>query len=160
MTYRYTLHRTVTPTLGDTDRGLLVWIMLNPSTADDDVDDPTIRRVKQFTADAGYSELHVVNLFARRCTRPVHLFDAGDPVGPRNNEVIREALDMADGVVEAYGAWSPSWRDRLLPRRDIFVCNELVTRQRTSMCLWPRHPLYVAKSQPLVEYRTPTVVWA
>jgi hypothetical protein len=78
MSYRYHLHRYVDLPLGVDDRGTLVWIMLNPSTADDTADDNTIRRVRRCTADNGYSELHVVNLFARRCTRPIHLLRKGE----------------------------------------------------------------------------------
>lgn len=79
--YRYTLHRDVPLPLDIDDHGHLVWVMLNPSTADDVFDDNTMVRVKGFTSDAGYG-LTVVNLFARRCTRPIHLFAAGWPRHP------------------------------------------------------------------------------
>lgn len=154
--YRYTLTRTV----GDDPRQLC-WVMLNPSTADESTDDPTIRRVIRFTRDNGYGRLIVVNLFAARTTRPRHLLEMSDPVGPNNFDIIREAIQSSDDVVFAWGAWwAANCRDTsrrfLWPPPVTFLARNA---GRTALCLGktragdPRHPLYVAASQPLVAFQ-------
>src|SRR5437870_2889354 len=77
--YRYTLTRRVG--VG----GPLVWVMLNPSTADAEVDDPTIRRVMKFTEASDCGLAIVVNLFALRSPSPKALRGHADPVGPDND---------------------------------------------------------------------------
>lgn len=119
------------------------WIMLNPSTADAEVDDPTIRRCIGFSRQWGYGGLVVVNLFARRCTRPVHLKDPGDPVGPDNDAYIEQAATHSSLVVAAWGAHP------LAKERGCVVANNLDDVGVTLHCLGhtasgaPRHPLYV-----------------
>lgn len=78
--YRYELRRV----WGDPDR-LVGWIMLNPSTADADIDDPTIRRCMGFARSWGYGGIVVRNLFALRATNPAVLRWHADPVGPEND---------------------------------------------------------------------------
>lgn len=82
--YRYTLERVVNAQPAGNIRDRLCWVMLNPSSADAELDDPTIRRVKRFTADAGYSDLIVVNLFALRATSPDELLRHPAPRGSRS----------------------------------------------------------------------------
>lgn len=103
--YRYTLKRHVGE-LGST-RGTLLWVMLNPSTADESTDDPTIRKCVSFTRRWSYSSLSVVNLYAMRATKPVDLWaaelDGIDVIGPENdNTIVTEAL-KAEGIVAAWG---------------------------------------------------------
>ena len=80
-----------------------LFIMLNPSTADADHDDPTVRRCIGFAKREGFGRLEVVNLYAFRSASPSTLFAAPDPVGPDNIFEIREALDRADMVIVAWG---------------------------------------------------------
>lgn len=82
----------------------LVFIMLNPSTADADVDDATIRRCVRFAQAHGYPAIDVVNLFAFRATDPKDLRRAGFPVGPENDEHIIAAAREAGAVCLAWGA--------------------------------------------------------
>jgi hypothetical protein len=98
--YRYHLYRK----LGQGQRAATV-IMLNPSTADHEVDDPTIRKVMGFVRRWGCDELHVVNLFASRATKPADLRQATDPVGSANRAWLLRAIELAcDGlVVYAWG---------------------------------------------------------
>jgi hypothetical protein len=113
--------------------------MLNPSTADALVDDPTVRRCAGFTRSWGYSSLAVLNLFALRATDPGELLDAEDPVGPGWNDHLRTAVE-ADLVVCAWGASVPFARDRevldMLRGVDLYCLG--LTKQG-----YPRHPLYV-----------------
>lgn len=99
--YRYALGRWVAPLAGG---GRVVWIMLNPSTADHRRDDATIRRCIGFTRAWGHAELIVVNLFAFRATNPRDLTLPRDPVGEHNDEVIEAAAASADLLVLAWGA--------------------------------------------------------
>ena len=80
-----------------------LFIMLNPSSADADHDDPTIRRCIGFAKRGGFGRLEVVNLYAFRTASPSTLFTALHPVGPDNGSEIREALGRADMVIAAWG---------------------------------------------------------
>jgi len=82
----------------------LLFVMLNPSTADHEIDDPTIRRCLRFADAHGYGELEVVNLFAYRATDPNDLKRAGYPVGPENDQHIAAAVHEAAAVCLAWGS--------------------------------------------------------
>lgn len=82
----------------------LAYVMLNPSTADAEKDDATIRRCIRFAKDHGFNALVVVNLFAYRATKPADLRKAGYPVGPENDAHIAEVAKTADAVCVAWGA--------------------------------------------------------
>jgi hypothetical protein len=97
--YRYELRRTIA---GEA-RGLVVFVMLNPSTADATRDDPTIRRCIGFARAWGYRELAVGNLFALRETHPAAMKRARDPVGPHNDRHLARLAAAADLVVCAWG---------------------------------------------------------
>src|SRR5436309_3459089 len=81
----------------------VVFIGLNPSTADDVRDDPTIRRCIGFAKSWGGSTLIMVNLFALRSTDPLALLRASDPVGPQNDSWLRSAVHAADVSIAAWG---------------------------------------------------------
>ena len=95
-TYRYSLTR-------EWGRGLAVlFVGLNPSTADETMDDPTIRRCISFARNWGYARLHMANLFAFRATKPSDMKNAIDPVGPEND---RHLLALAEDSVLTVAAW-------------------------------------------------------
>jgi hypothetical protein len=99
-TYRYTLWRD----FGDADnRAYAMFIGLNPSTADEVNDDPTIRRCIAFAKDWGYGGLCMTNLFAFRATKPVDMRAADDPVGPKNDAHLVKIARQAGIVVGAWG---------------------------------------------------------
>jgi hypothetical protein len=119
--------------------------MLNPSTADAEQDDPTIRRCVGFSRSWGAGALVVVNLFALRSTDPAALLTHPEPVGADNDEHLRDvALDAwRDGgrLVCAWGAHLAA------PPRALEVHERV--RDMDPLCLGttksgaPRHPLYV-----------------
>src|SRR6185437_4527136 len=96
--YRYTLTREVS----DGGKGTVNFLMLNPSTADAEEDDPTITRCINYTRDWGYDRLVVTNLFALRSTDPAGLRTAEKPIGPENNRHIRVEAAHAQLVVCAW----------------------------------------------------------
>ena len=96
--YRYRLERRWD------DRRAVTWIMLNPSTADAERDDQTVRRCIWFSQSAGYGRLLVVNLYAFRATDPKFLAYAEDPEGRANLAHVRAALDESKLIVAAWGS--------------------------------------------------------
>lgn len=135
-TYRYRLERS-----WDTGKPCGVFVMLNPSVANADLDDPTIRRCVGFARAWGWGRLVVVNLFAYRATDPKELKAAVDPVGPENDRHIREAVADRPVVCAWGGGGGFVGRDRAVLRllREAGV---------EPMCLrlsgggHPWHPLY------------------
>ena len=129
----------------------VLFVLLNPSTADAEHDDPTLRRCVGFARRWGFGGVEIVNLFALRATDPRHLRNAVDPVGPDNNRQIRRAAQAAELVVAGWG--NHGARDGRAA-----IVSRLLGRGRTLHCLGvtrqgqPRHPLYVAA-------QTPPFVW-
>lgn len=89
--YRYELRR-----IWDDRLPLLVVVMLNPSTADAEVDDPTILTLIHFARLWGYGGLLIVNLYAFRSSSPAVMAKAADPIGPLNADFITKALKYAN----------------------------------------------------------------
>ncbi len=84
----------------------VLFVMLNPSTADGQTDDPTIRKCVGFAQRWGYDRIDVVNLFAYRATDPralLRLPEADDPFGPRNQEIVKSAAFECGLIVYAWG---------------------------------------------------------
>lgn len=153
--YRYELNRTdETLPWQRVHAERVLWIMLNPSTADEATDDPTIRRLRTFTRRFGFSGFTVVNLYAYRATKPNDLWTAADPVGPDNDRVIRETAFTAhtEGapIIAAWGA-------NAKPDRVAHVL--ALPFVRDLHCLGvnkdgsPKHPLYVASETDLRPWR-------
>ena len=99
--YRYRLWRE-----WDKSRPTLTFLMLNPSTADHRVDDPTVTRCFARAVANNFGRLEVANLFPLRATNPDELLVHPDPLGPRNraNSAILEAVDLASMVICAWGS--------------------------------------------------------
>lgn len=88
--WRYELWRRWGPRPNSIGRGSLVFVMLNPSTADSKTDDPTVRRCVGFAWGAGYTGLKVVNLFAHRDRDPGFLVETGTAAAGRHRAHVRE----------------------------------------------------------------------
>lgn len=144
--YRYLLERQWD------ERPLMAWCMLNPSTADANNDDPTIRRCMGFAQSEGFGGIIVVNLMAFRTRFPAICLAQDDPYGPLNDEYLRIAANRAaKGFVCAWGA---------------HATKEAVDRAIRSLgkvCLWhlgltkngqPRHPLRLETKTPLTLWHT------
>ena len=96
--YRYDLWR-----IWDDQLGYALFIGLNPSTADETEDDPTIRRCIEFSRDWGYGGLCMVNLFAYRATKPSDMKSSLNPVGLDNNKWLSDHSRNADIIIGAWG---------------------------------------------------------
>ena len=139
--YRYELRRTWGP------GPVVAFIGLNPSTADETVDDPTIRRCIGFAKRWGYGGLVMLNLFAFRATDPRDMRAADDPVGPDNDRHLIAATSESGLVVAAWGVHG-AYRNRDREVAGLLAWNLMalgLTRDGH-----PRHPLYVRGDAELI----------
>lgn len=142
--YRYQLLRDV----GE-DKRCLTFIMLNPSTADAETDDATIRKCIKFCKRMGYGKLQVLNLFALRATDPAALKKARDPVGDKNWEIVRTLVRLSDYVICAWGTHGTFGRQNekmieALKHHDLY-CLALTKDGH------PKHPLYIRDdAEPII----------
>lgn len=149
--YRYWLARQWVP-----GARRLPIIMLNPSTADANIDDPTIRRCMAFARREGFGGIHVFNLFAFRATSPADMRAAADPVGPQNDYWLTQALEASAAtgcaILAAWGAYGDH------RGRANYVRGMAQLRGARLACLGttkdghPRHPLYVKGDQVLTAF--------
>lgn len=141
--YRYTLMR-------KWGRGrTIVFICLNPSTADASVDDNTTRRLKNFARFYGYAGYELVNLYALRATNPVELRRHSDPEGPDNMMYLRDYTTKLKTIVFAWGS----------NHYDVNgVANRIKKLFPNALCLGhnkdgsPKHPLYLPSTTKLIRY--------
>lgn len=152
--YRYDLWRG-----WDVRKPELRIIMLNPSTADASLDDPTIRRCMTFAEREGFGGIIVVNLFAFRATSPADMKTAPDPFGPEGSDVIEWALSSAvRDDLPVLCAWGTHGAHRDRASTVMLSARGHGTRL---VCLGvnkdghPRHPLYVAGNQPFLPFPHP-----
>lgn len=123
----------------------LVVIMVNPSSATAETNDPTIRRVIAFALVWGFGRLVVVNLFAYRATNVRELARVEDPVGPENDAHIIAAAAEGEMLVAAWGVKSKL--PARLRSREAAVLELLAGRElyciRTTAEGSPEHPLFL-----------------
>lgn len=137
-TYRYLLQRS-----WDVQRKAVCFIMLNPSTADAQADDPTIRRCLGFARHLGFGQLEVVNLFALRATDPKTLRGHIDPIGPENDGVIISSIRACSMTICAWGTHG-TYKSRDQMVLSLLFANgitPLALRANKNGC--PAHPLYL-----------------
>lgn len=141
--YRYTLWRRWSSWPLPDKSPCMVFVMLNPSTADGKQDDPTIRRCMGFANSHGFSAMLVVNLFAFRATNPRDLWAEEDPIGPENDEAIWLACSPArNRIVAAWG--SPKHALHEIRSRAV---SRMLQGRMSALAVTkhghPRHPLYL-----------------
>lgn len=149
--YRYTLTRPRGLLVSPATRPKAVFCMLNPSTADADSDDPTIRRCRGYAERWGNAGLLVINLYALRSTDPGALWAHADPVGPDNDHWLHRAASEGGEVICAWGANARA--DRVAVAVDLFeAAGARLLCLGTTKDGHPRHPLYVRADQSLVPW--------
>jgi hypothetical protein len=152
--YRYTLWREWSDDLfnNHTKEGYVMWVGLNPSVADETINDPTIRRCMGFTKRFGYLQMCMTNLFAFRATDPDVMKAAADPVGPENMAHLEDIAAKAKLIIAAWGNHGEfkGQSKRLL---------EVIGRLRIPFhCLrvtgagHPQHPLYLLSTLNPIPY--------
>jgi len=149
--YRYRLTRE-----WDAATKKMTFVMLNPSTADATLDDPTIRRCMGFAKRDGFGGIYVVNLYAFRATDPKDMKRAIDPVGSENDMrlrfAFRRAAEQRAPIVAAWGTHGDPHRVRQV-RASIDEAGADVYSLGTTKDGHPKHPLYIRADQPLEPYR-------
>lgn len=135
-THRYTLWRT-----WGIKTNRVLFIMLNPSTADEVVLDPTIKKCIKFAKQWGFGGIDICNLFALRSTNPKLLYTHENPIGDDNDQWITTTATLAKQIIVAWGK-----HGKLLNRSEC-VYNLLKNYQLFSLNNnndnSPEHPLYV-----------------
>ncbi len=167
--YRYTLTRHWDPR-----RPRLGWVMLNPSTADASIDDPTIRRCMGFARRESFGGITVANLFAWRATKPADLLEPRDPFGPANVDALEGLFASHATVVAAWGAsfaniarsrnsqWGVLNHVGGVPDHPKMVRAMAARHGASLVCLGvtgdgsPRHPLYVKGDAPFIPWTVPS----
>lgn len=141
-TWRYTLWRDV----GDTALGTAAFIGLNPSTADEVQNDPTIRRCMGFTREWNYGRYVMLNLFGIRSTDPKLIGRVPDPIGPENDKHILRECRRAGIVIAAWGAFplAASRGEDVLGM--LYKAGIHVHALRLTSGGHPAHPLYLPKN--------------
>jgi len=137
---------------------VMVWVMLNPSTADASQDDPTIRRCIGFAKREGFGSIDVLNVFALRATNPDALLSHRDPFGPDNEEWLlgcRQRHAMSQLVLGFGAIHSP----RLLSHYKRAWCAFVQAKPNCfgiTKAGWPRHPLYLPGNAAIQEWSWPS----
>lgn len=136
--YRYALTR-----VWADEGSRVLFVMLNPSTATERQNDPTVERCERRARALGHAAFGVCNIFAWRATDPRDMRAAPDPVGPENDRAILEGADWADEVVCAWGTHGAHLGrgravEALLRRRGGELRHLGLTKAGH-----PRHPLYI-----------------
>lgn len=144
--YRYSLNRIWDPTCEP-----VVFIGLNPSTADAVKDDPTIRRCVNFAKTWGYGELVMLNLFAYRSTNPLDLLKVkGSIIGPDNDEYWDKYKDCYTIGCWGNHAFIPGFGDQIEKAKEVFGTIHCLGETQAKQ---PRHPLYIANDFiPIIWY--------
>lgn len=151
--YRYRLWR-----LWDASKPVILWVMLNPSTADHRQNDPTVERCLRRSVAGGFGKMLVGNLFALRSTDPKALYDADDPVGPGNADALLAMAREAQTVVCGWGQHGSLLRQDVAVKsllRDAGITLSVLRLTKTGQ---PAHPLYLPYSclpAPWVSVRHP-----
>jgi hypothetical protein len=153
-TWRYTLARPLGTcwASGLPLDGYINFIGLNPSTADETKNDPTVRRCLDFARRWGHGGCMVTNIFAYRSTYPSDLRKVADPAGPGNNDALLETARNAVLVIAAWGMHG-AFMDR-----GAHVTDMLDRAGVPLFCLgltkhgYPRHPLYLRKQVDVLRY--------
>lgn len=140
--YRYALTR-----VWDAGGQKALFIMLNPSTATEVQNDPTVERCERRARTLGFGAFRVANIFAWRDTDPKKMRAARDPVGPLNDATIAESCPWADRIIAAWGTHGAHMErgaqvEALLRGTGLPVFHLGLTKEGH-----PRHPLYLSYGQ-------------
>ncbi len=140
--YRYALTRIWDPT----GRKAL-FVMLNPSTATEVQNDPTVERCERRARALGFGAFRVCNIFAWRSTDPKALYRTEDPVGPLNDAAILDGAAWADSIVAAWGTHGAHLNRGPEVETLLRTAGHPLTHLGLSKAGHPKHPLYISYAQ-------------
>ena len=145
--FRYTLTR-----IWDEGGTKALFVMLNPSTATEVQNDPTVERCERRARHMGFGAFRVCNIFAYRATDPKDMRAAPDPIGPLNDEAISDAAPWADQIICAWGTHGEHLNrgpavEELLRQSDLPLFHLGLSKAGH-----PKHPLYIS-------YDTKPTLW-
>lgn len=146
--YRYTLWRE----WANGGQDFVTFVGLNPSTADESINDPTIRRCIGFAKSWGYDGLLMMNLFAFRATDPKEMKRQPDPVGGLNDVYLDSAAEQS-GVIVA--AWGSNGRHHGRDAQVIKLFGDNLHCLGVTKNGDPRHPLYIRANMRPVKFEVP-----
>ena len=132
--YRYVLWR-----IWDKSISYVNFVCLNPSTADEEKDDQTIRKCIGYAKNWGYGGMYMTNIYAFRATNPKKMIVANNPVGPENRRYVTDISRDAGLTIAAWGNNGDIQGDRIL-----HLLNRPHYLTITKMGK-PGHPLYLKK---------------
>lgn len=141
-TYRYSLWREFN-LIGGSVMRRVNFIMLNPSTADETKNDPTVERCMRRAITWGFDALDVTNLFALRSTDPIALRSHASPVGPGNDESILRVAKIAELVIVAWGQYGPLQHRAAVVLAMLREAGIALHALKVSKDGSPAHPLYL-----------------
>lgn len=147
-------HRhTLTRSWDEANYGRVLFVMLNPSTANAEIDDPTIRKCRGFATRWGFGSLEVVNLFSFRATKPADLWRAAEQNTPESEGHIRDAVARAKEIVVAWGEQKKAYARARIVDRILRDSETHVSRiGEVTGGGHPRHPLMLAYATPLLPW--------
>ena len=142
--YRYSLTR-----IWDDTAPRVLFVMLNPSTATEVQNDPTVERCERRARTLGYGAFCVCNIFAYRATNPKVMRAQADPIGPENDTAITDAAAWASDIVCAWGTHGAHMDRGADVERMLRSQPKPLTHLGLSIAGHPKHPLYIGyKVQP------------
>ena len=141
--YRYSLHR-----IWNEDLPKVLFIGLNPSTANETKNDPTIRRCMQYAKDWGFGGYIMGNIFAYRSTDPSNLYKIKNPIGIKNDYWLKKLHKEADLTIAAWGI-NGKFMDR--GKKVLSFILEVKCLRMTKEG-FPSHPLYLPKNLTPIPY--------
>lgn len=137
-----------------------VIVMVNPSTADAEQDDATIRKLIGFGNRNQWGRLIVGNLFAYRATDVRELGQVDDPVGPENNAHLWRMICAADRIVCAWGPITkqPRMWQGLRWRKFVELAGSvpMFSIGQTAKCGHPKHPLMLPYDSAILAWKVPS----
>lgn len=140
--YRYMLTR-----VWDPNGKRALFIMLNPSTATEVQNDPTVERCERRARALGFGAFRVLNIFAWRDTDPRKMRKAADPVGPENDAAIVESCDWADQIICAWGTHGEHLARGPAVETLLRGTGKPLFHLGLSKAGHPKHPLYIGYAQ-------------
>ncbi len=140
--YRYSLSR-----VWDARGKHVLFVMLNPSTATEVQNDPTVERCERRARALGFGSFTVTNIFAWRDTDPRKMKAATDPIGPENDTAILEASERADQIIAAWGTHGAHLARGAAVTTLLSNLGKPLYHLGLSKAGHPKHPLYIAYSE-------------